>query len=274
MADSDSEDYGLFSAESEIGGEPDLGPDVADVRHSASKTPEVPGRGVAPDNAARPAPKSLYEKLKGEKMPRLFAAPSDQEANPGSVKGAEAREPGYGTEDLKKAFQICLDDEANLAGLEDPDLVVHMERARSTYAENLISEKRCGPDPAALKATHKQVLVDINSLLRAVEEQKAERQRNTDEICVHSSNAKRLSVGAVAHVPPPHGYPVLKAPVAPECLEAFKRLGAQIAEDGDMSQKSVAFCEDTLKRLTLLRRSIEGLLDGLWRLAESPKPLV
>jgi hypothetical protein len=206
--------------------------------------------------------------------PQLFAdhirkTSEGQGADPSGVTGAE---PGCATDDLRKAFQICLDDEANLAGLEDPDLVEHMELARATYAEKLISEKRSAPNLDELKAKHKQILVEMNSLLRAIEEQKAERQRNTDEICVHGSNAKRLSAGPTANVPPPHGYPALKSPVPPECLEAFKRLSAQIAEDGELSQKSVAFCEDTLKKLTLLRRGIEGLLDALWRLAENPNP--
>jgi hypothetical protein len=284
MANSDSEDYGLFSSEfgpePEPGLEPELGPDIVDVRLSAS-------RGAPPENAA-PAAKNLYERLKGKmnlrgasdpptpQPPQLFAdhigkTSGGQGADPGGATGAEL---GCATDDLRKAFQICLDDEANLAGLEDPDLVEHMELARATYAEKLISEKRYAPNLDELKANHKQILVEINSLLRAMEEQKAERQRNTDEICVHGSNAKRLSACPVANVPPPHGYPALKSPVPPECLEAFKRLSVQIAEDGELSQKSVAFCEDALKKLTLLRRGIEGLLDALWRLAENPGPTV
>jgi hypothetical protein len=262
MADIDIDEYGLFSDNLGLGdeAEPVLGPDVVDVRRQD------------PPNVA----KGLYEKLKGKKMPEAFnhtnvnpKVPGVQKLEPTEVS-AEPPTPNIETEALKKSFQVCLDDEANLEGLEDPDLVNHMEHARSAYAEDIIAEKRRAPNLDMLKATHKQVLVEINTLLREVENQKAERQRNTDEICVHSSNAKRLSAGPTANTPPPHGFPGLKTPVPAKCLEAFKRLGAQMAEDGDLSQKSVVFCEDTLKRLTLLRRSIESLLDALWRLAENP----
>ncbi len=271
--DSD-EDYGLSltgieKAETETGSgsepEPELGPDVADIRQAVA-------------HAAPPA-KNLYAKLKGDKMPRVLAVvPKPATGQKTAVEGAahtnsaqEARPVGDETSEIRKAFQICLDDEANLEGLEDPNLVLHMERARAEYAERRISEKRRPPNLDALKADHKRILVEINSLLRALEEQKAERQRNTDEICVHGSNAKRLSTAPTAtNGPPPHGYPALKQPIPPECLEAFRLLGIQIAKDGDLSKKSVEFCEESLKSLTLLRRNIEGLLDSLWRLVEAP----
>lgn len=268
MTDSDPEDYGIFSSEPG----PGLGPDVADIRRLARDAENAPES--TPESTPESAAKSLYEKLKGSKMPKLLADKTEKARPIASGQASDSSgdaNPATLTEEIKKAFQVCLDDEANLEGLEDPDLVNHMECARSTYAESIISEKRVTPKLDALKAAHKQVLVEINSLLRALEDQRAERQRNTDEICVHGANAKRLSAGPVAGTPPPHGFPVLKAPVPPECLEAFKRLGAQITDDGDLSQKSVAFCEDALKRLTLLRRSIEGLLDSLWWLAENPK---
>lgn len=163
----------------------------------------------------------------------------------------------------KLEVNVDLNDEKNLADLEDPGLKEHMRRAR----ERLVEQERAMdtlPTPDALKREDARARQALSSIMTGLKDQQMNLQCALEEISLHSSNADRLATGDMPHGYPKTGTRSVDANLQGNMRHLAKRISGTAASVGD----TLTVLAELERHLTLARRNYEAVVDGYARRVE------
>lgn len=167
---------------------------------------------------------------------------------------------------------LDLNDAEHLArsGLEDPDLLQHMEMARRALQQHEQKQSRLfevdeirKQDTSARRA--------LSTLITGVIEQKMGLQCACDEVDLHLTNIGRLQLGT-ADGKPPHGYPAPCQSADANMNANLGHLHKKLAGTSKSLAKLLEGLTEFERELTLTRRNYEQVVDALHRRAEAPAP--
>jgi hypothetical protein len=189
----------------------------------------------------------------------------EAEAEPGEGvpvdAGMRAQAARARYEEIRRAIQVDLNDERNLADLEDPGLRKHMEWARAHLAQQ---ESKLAELPAleGIDQTDRAGRRSLSALMVALKEQQMNLQCASDEVLLEATNVGRLANGEK-----PHGYPAANEPLVAETALAknFAHLQKKLVNAGDALTAVLLALADFERDLTLGRRNYETVVDGLRR---------
>ena len=187
------------------------------------------------------------------------AEPPSSTAAAGQTLTVEEERKAYA--ELKSRHQIDLNDEHNLADLEDKGLRSHMERARAILADEEKS-KAALPSQETIRANHIKNLRQFSALIGALREADLEMQNGVEDTFLQARNAARLGVGEQPHAFPP--IPKGK----PANSEALAMLGDKTDKAAKACQASSAAVTATIQSLDVLRRESEVVVDTLMKLVD------
>lgn len=207
---------------------PDLGADVTDIRRRAAAAAAAGGAVLAATETAEQEAQARYE-------------------------------------EMKKRHQVDLNDEKNLADLEDPGLMEHMRRARQQLAAHELELARL-PTVEELKKNDTAARRALSGVVTSLKTQQMDLQCACDDVLLQATNVERLAGGEK-----PHGYPAEGVPLHEEnpLRKNMKHLAKKINESGATLGNVAAALEAFERDMTLARRSYEAVVDGLCRRLES-----
>lgn len=168
--------------------------------------------------------------------------------------------------ELVKRHQVDLNDEENVANLEDPSLVAHMEAARRRLAEQERALARL-PQLEVLRSQYLKAMGKISSLVRSLEERSQSERENVELAHRQPRILETLGVGQK-----PHGFAApLPPPVAadPATKEALTITGKKAQDVAENYEAFLTAVQEVKNDLFVVRREVEEVGDGLLGLVEA-----
>ena len=185
-------------------------------------------------------------------------------AGPGSGLTPDEHREVY--DELLLHNQVDLNLEANAANLEDPTLIVHMEKARTRLAEQEKALLRL-PQREDLRTTYINSVGELSTLIRALD---IEHQANRENVETGHLLARDLHTLAAGQKP--HGFSAAFGAVSladPDTKEAMCIAENKAITIAASYEKLHSFVGSVARTLFLLRRDIETFGDGLFDLIEA-----
>jgi hypothetical protein len=184
-------------------------------------------------------------------------------AEPAKVLGSPSA-PGAAQahyEALRRQHQVDLNDERNLADLEDPGLMDHMHLARRQLAGHDLELAKL-PQPAELERADTDGRRSLSALALSLKEQQMALQCACDAVILEAANVGRLVEGGRLHA-----YPAPSAALGRDTAVAknLEHLGKKLSSAGSELSKIAEAFSNFERALTLARRSYEAVVDGLRR---------
>jgi hypothetical protein len=162
--------------------------------------------------------------------------------------------------ELRRLYQLNLNEEGNLGTLEDPALIARMGEARLLLAEHERAEASRVHRLDAIRSEFVKVMRDLTSLLRSLEE-RHKSERGNVELGHHLGYALAdLEKGRRAH-----GYPSLslKTRENPEVRSLTGLVVTKSKATAAAFEKFVEFIEGAHQGLFVMRREFEALFESL-----------
>ena len=161
---------------------------------------------------------------------------------------------------LRLLHQVDLNDEKNIADLEDEGLEHHRRKARQILKAGL-ADQAALPSASNLLRDDTATRRALSSLMANLKEAQMALQCAIDEVHAHASNALKLTVNEQPHSYPPVG-PDRPTAAMVKCLNHLEK--KVMSAVGDLNRTSEML--NTFERdLTLTRRNYETVVDGLRR---------
>jgi hypothetical protein len=163
-------------------------------------------------------------------------------------------------DELRREHQVDLNDAKQLADLEDPGLVAHMDRARKQLANHERNQAAL-PSEESLRRGDTDARRALSSLMTSLKTQQMALQVACDDVLLQATNAQKLADGGQ-----PHGYPAADD-LSPQehAAKSFEYLGKKVSAAGNDLAQIVTALEGFERELTLARRAYENAVDGLAR---------
>lgn len=168
-------------------------------------------------------------------------------------------------EELRERHQIDLNEEENLAHLEDPGLVAHMRSARSQLARHQEALARL-PRRESLRTLH---LDSVGAVSRQLREFDAYDMLNREQV-EHAHRLARI-IGDVARRRPIHGFSGVLSPAAaadPSVAKVLRHLQEKAEGVARAYEEAVDRVKAMKGEVFAARQKIERAGDGLLKLVE------
>lgn len=180
---------------------------------------------------------------------------SDRKGGEGTSDELTADEETKAQNELRQRHQVDLNDERNLADLEDKGLMSHMDKARAALAEQAKRHQEL-PKQNEIRARHVKNLRAFSSLVQGLQNAGQELLCGVEDAFIQSSNATKLSKGDR-----PHSFPDVPKG-APANREAIVKLAEKISSSAGQCQKTNTAITDTVNGIDVLRREYEMVVDA------------
>jgi hypothetical protein len=180
----------------------------------------------------------------------------DESSLPSDLTPEEERKVQH---ELRRRHQVDLNDERNLADLEDKGLMSHMVQARKTLAEQTKKQQML-PKSEDTRVKHVKNLRHFSSLVQGLQSAGLELQCGVEETFLQSNNSVKLSKGERPHSFPevPNGKPANR--------DALVLLAERIDKSALQCHKSNTAITDTVNGIDVLRREYEVVVDAYVKL--------
>lgn len=155
---------------------------------------------------------------------------------------------GATMEELKRTYQVDLNDSAQLGDLEDAGLIGHMEQARNQLAAQIVAAEKLALEEK-INATETSGRRSLSTLMNDIREQRLALACVRDGAFLHASNAEKLAAGIQ-----PHGYPTNTQRSNPSQLVY---LSAQLMTTGNELERICNNLESAECELIRARRDLE-----------------
>ena len=162
------------------------------------------------------------------------------------------------TEELRKAVQVDLNDEAQLGDLEDPTLMGHMDEARAQLADQLRAAAEL-PAMESIMASEVSARRRFSLLTNTLRDCQRNLATARDNILLQSTNAEKMSMGLT-----PHGFPAGDA----RCTNQLKHLSSAIDDVGNAVAQICDALDAAQCEMTRARREIETATVGFGQRCE------
>ncbi len=168
-------------------------------------------------------------------------------------------------QELQKRHQVDLNDERNLAGLEDPGLLSHMEGARRRLAEQDRALSRL-PCREALREDYIKSLGEVSGVLARSEQLLSDTRERVELAFLLPRQVRAFAAGQTPHgATRPLPATVVADPAVGAALAFVEKKGEAVAE---AFEKGLEVLSETRGQLFVARRQMEGVCDGLLALLE------
>jgi hypothetical protein len=160
---------------------------------------------------------------------------------------------------LKDRHQVNLNDGGNLADLEDPALMEHMDNARAQF---MSYQAKLGEIPTAanMGSADLHAKLALSGLTTRLNDQKMVLHTACGEVHLQAANAGKLAGGGR-----PHGYPTMQTPLTPDQAQVFAWMQLKL----DAASAELSRIGDTIEtfecEVILARRAYEAVAVGLTR---------
>jgi hypothetical protein len=155
---------------------------------------------------------------------------------------------------LRQQHQVDLNDAKQLADLEDPGLLAHMDRARkqmSDHARGLAAL----PAEETLQAHDTAARRSLSGLMTSLKAQQMAIRVACDDVLLQATNSQKLAEGGRPHGHPPGG----------TAAKSFEIIGEKVSAAGEDLARVAAALGEFERELTLARRAYENAVEGLSR---------
>ena len=174
-----------------------------------------------------------------------------------------AGETDPGTAEPQHRYQVDLNDETNVAALEDPGLQDHVRAAHRRLAEHEQALLRL-PQLEGLRTKYLTEIGHLSALLTGLDEKLMAERGNV----AGSHRLGRLLTDLLEGRSPEFVAPVSRKDLTPR--EALELIAEKSAESAGTREAFLTFAENDVRRILFkLRREIEIICDGLIELVEA-----